>query len=398
MLTERTIKAAEPGSKPRILWCSELKGFGVKVQPGGAKAFVLSYRVDGRKRLANIGRVGELTLRDARKRAAAKLVRIRDGDGDPLQERQERRAAPTVADAFDRFLGPFSDRRIANGRMTPRTRNEYGKQARAYVLPALGSRKLSSVARGDIEGLVESLPGPTRNRVLALVSRVFTVAETWEWRPQHSNPARGIERAKERVRRRVFTGEEMGRLADALDGFAGRYPVAAAALKLTALSGLRISEVLEFEWDNVDMASGRIHLPRTKTGARDHDLPRAAVAILASLPRIHGNPYVFASKGGSHVQRRQAGLVFRKAAAAAGIEDARVHDLRRTLATRAAAAGLSAFALRDLLGWKDLAMPARYVQLAGEAARQHRRSIGDAIAADMAGDAGEVVPFRERRA
>ena len=394
MLTEKRIRDAKPGSKIAILWDGQVKGLGLRIAPGGTKAYILNYRVDGRERRATLGRVSELSLKAARERAGAELAAVRTGEADPLERQRERREAPTVADAFDRFLGPFSDRRIVNGRMKERTRDEYAKQARAYVLPALGSRKLAGVTRGDIEALVEPMPGPTRNRVLALVSRVFTVAETWEWRGQHTNPARGIERAKERVRRRVLTGEEMQRLAGALDRLAVQYPVASAALKLAALSGLRISEVLSIEWDNADMDTGRVHLPDTKTGARDHDLPQAAVAILASLPRIHGNPYVFASKGGSHVQRRQAGFVFRKALAEAGIEDARIHDLRRTLATRAAAAGLSAFALRDMLGWKDLAMPARYVQLAGEAARQHRQSIGDAIAADMAGDAGNVIPLR----
>ena len=393
MLTEKRIRDAKPGPKAAILWDSSIKGLGVKIQPGGSKVYVLSYRIDGRKRQATLARVGELSLADARKRAGAEMVRIREGEADPLQRRQERKDAPTVADALDRFLGPFSERRIANGRMTERTRSEYAKQARKYVLPKLGSRKLASVTRGDVEALVEPMPGPTRNRVLALVSRLMNVCEMWDWRDQHTNPARGVERARENVRRRVLSPAEMTMLADALTDLAGQYPVPVAGLKMAALTGLRISEVLELRWDHIDMASGRVHLPRTKTGARDHDLPQAAMAILASLPRINGNPWCFASKAGSHVQRRQAGYVFRRAVRDAGLQDARIHDLRRTLATRAAAAGLSAFALRDMLGWKDLAMPARYVQLAGETAREHRLSIGDMIAGDMGGT-GKVVPLR----
>ena len=92
-----------------------------------------------------------------------------------MQRRQEAREAPTVQDAFDRFLGPFAERRIANGRLTERTRKDYRHQARAYVLPLLGSHKVASVTRADVEALVERLPGPTRNRVLALVSRVMNV-------------------------------------------------------------------------------------------------------------------------------------------------------------------------------------------------------------------------------
>lgn len=393
MLTEKRIRDAKPGPKAAILWDTAIKGFGVKIQPGGTKVYVLSYRIDGRKRQATLARVGELSLADARKRAGAELVRIREGEADPLQRRQDRRDAATVADAFERFLGPFSDRRIANGRMTERTRHDYGFQARAYVLPTFGSRKIASVTRADVEALVERLPGPTRNRVLALVSRVFRLSETWGYRPQNTNPAQGVERAVENARRRVLSGEEMARLADALDSLSGQYPVAVAALKVAAVTGLRISEVLGMEWQHVDMDAGRVHLPETKTGERDHDLPQAALAILSSLSPVNGNAYVFASTGGRHVASRQTGVVFRKAAKAAGIENARVHDLRRTLATRAASAGLSAFQLRDLLGWKTVAMPERYVQLAGETAREHRLSIGDAIAADMGGS-GKVIPLR----
>ena len=389
-LTERRIRDARPNAKTFILWDDQVRGLGLRVTPKGAKSYVLNYRTGGRERRATLARASEISLREIRERAGRELASIRAGESDPLERRQERREAPTVADAFDRFLGPFADRRIANGRMTERTRKEYAKQARAYVLPKLGSRKVASITRDDVERLVDPMAGPTRNRLLALLSRLMNLCETWEWRDQHTNPARGVERAKENVRRRVLSADELTKLAAALSDLSGRYPVAVAALKLAALSGLRISEVLAFRWENVDMASGRVHLPDTKTGQRDHDLPHAAMAILASLPRIHRNPWVFASKMDSHVQRRQTGLVFRRAAAAAGIEDARVHDLRRSVATRAAAAGLSAFALRDMLGWKDLAMPARYVQLAGETARQHRQSIGDAIAADMG---AEFVPI-----
>lgn len=395
-LTERKIRDAAPGPKAVILWDSQVKGLGVKIQPGGTKAFVLDYRVDGRQRRMTLARVGELSLKDARKRAGAELAAVRMDGADPMDRRQERRDAPTVAEAFERFLGPFSERRIANGRMKERSRKEYAKQARAYVLPALGPRKLASVTRGDIEALVEPMPGPTRNRVLALVSRVFTVAESWEWRDQHSNPARGIERAKEEARKRVFAPEELAALADALPALADTYPVAVAAIRIEAITGLRVSEVLSMRWENLDMETGRVHLPDTKNGARDHDLPAAALAILSSLPAIEGNPWCFASKAGSHVQARQAGKVFRMAAEAAGLEDVRPHDLRRTVATRAAAAGLSAFALRDMLGWKTTAMPSRYVQLAGETAREHRQAIGEQMASMMEGDGGKVVTLRRK--
>ena len=393
-LTERKIRDAKPGPTPIILWDSAIRGLGAKIFPTGAKSYVLDYRIGGRQRRMTVARVGELTLKAARERAGAELARIRDGDHDPMEKRRAHREAPTVADAFERFLGPFADRRIANGRMTERTRTEYAKQARTYVLPRIGRRKVESITRADVERMIETMPGPTGNRVLALCSRLFNLCETWAWRPQNTNPAKGVERAVETARNRVLAPSELSALAAALDAMEVDQPATVAALKVCMVTGLRISEVLAFEWHHVNVEVGRVHMPRTKTGARDHDLPALALAILAALPQLHGNPWCFTNGRGAPVTYKHARNVFAKAAVTAGLTDVRVHDLRRTFATTAAGAGLSAFALKDLLGWKTTAMPERYVNLAGDAARQHRQAIGNAVAAMMDGKSADVVPLR----
>ena len=77
MLTERIIRDAKPGPKPRILWDREQKGLGVKVQPGGTKSFVLDYRVGGRQRRVMLARCSEIGLREARDRAGVELATIR---------------------------------------------------------------------------------------------------------------------------------------------------------------------------------------------------------------------------------------------------------------------------------------------------------------------------------
>ena len=59
--------------------------------------------------------------------------------------------------------------------------------------------------------------------------------------------------------------------------------------------------------------------------------------------------------------------MFAKAVKAAGLVDVRPHDLRRSLATRLAGAGVNAYILRDVLGHKSLTMSNRYVRAAGEA-------------------------------
>ena len=152
------------------------------------KSYILNYRVAGRERRATLARVSELSLKAARERAGEELAAIRAGETDLLERRTQMQQAPTVAESLTRFFDEFVPTRIAIGRMTERTAREYRIQARGYVGPALGKRRVADVTRSDIERMVKPLPNVTRNRVLAFVSRLFSLFETWEWRPQNTNP------------------------------------------------------------------------------------------------------------------------------------------------------------------------------------------------------------------
>ena len=397
-LTERTIRDAQPGSKQRFLWDAQVKGLGVRITTAGSKAYVLDYRMHGRRRRAVLARVSEVSLREARLRAGAELARIRAGETDPLTRRQEARAAPTVNDGLDRFFGEYAPNRIATERLTERTTREYRWQAERHVRPALGRLRIEDVGRQDVERMVSRLAPVARNRLLALTSRLFTLFEHWELRPQRTNPARGIERAIEEPRDRVLSPSELAALGDALARAEEAKPAPVAAIRFAALTGLRISEVLGVQWAHVRHENGAVVLPKTKTGRRVHGLPAAALELLASLPRI--NEWVFTTGRGREaaVSYKTARAVFTSVAADAGVPDARLHDLRRTVMTRAAGSGLGAHVLRDLLGHKTTAMADRYVRHAGAAVRDAQEAIGATIAAQLGGaQAAPVVSLDEAR-
>ena len=393
-LTEKRVRDAKAGEKTAIHWDSQVKGMGLRVTPAGAKAYVLDYfDTAGKRRRVTLARVGEMSLAEARQRAGRELAAIRDGEADLQQRRQEARAAPTVAEGLDRFFAEYAPARVAKGRMSPRTVREYGLQAAKYLRPALGDRKAADVTRADIDRMVRALPGPTHNRVLAFASRLFRLFETWGWRPQGANPARGIERAREDARDRVLEPSELATLAAALDAREERFPGSVAAIRFAAVTGLRIGEILAIRWDDIAFETGRLTLPETKTGRRVHDLPTAALAILATLHRLNAWPFT----GGSDapLTYRTVRLHFAKAAREAGLADVRLHDLRRTVMTSAAAAGVGTHVLRDLLGHKTTAMADRYVRAVGNPVRDAREQVGSAMAAMMAGGKGaKVVPIR----
>ena len=395
MLTERLIRDAKPEAKTRIVWDGQVKGLGLRIAPGGTKAFILNYRdAEGKERRATLARASEISLKDARERAGRELAAIRDGAADPLRRRQAAREAPTVADGITRFFEEYAPRRMADGRLTARTLRDYRKQADLSVLPALGSMKIKDVTRADIERAVAPRAPVQRNRTLALISRLFNLFEEWEWREQGTNPAKRIEKAREEPRDRTLAPSELAALARALDAVESRFPAGVAAVRFAAVTGLRIGEVRAIRWEHVNFETGRLTLPETKSGRRTHDLPTVALGLLASLPRI--GDWAFMTGRRAPASYRVVHLAFSEAAKIAGLADVRLHDLRRTVMTSAAAAGVGTHVLRDLLGHKSTAMADRYVRAVGNPVRFAREQVGAAMAAAMAGKSGEVVPLRGR--
>ena len=394
MLTEKRIRDAKPEPKIRILWDGQVKGLGVRITPAGAKSYILNYRVAGRERRATLARVSEISLKGARARAGEELAAIRAGDSDPLERRREAKEAPTVNDGVDRFFAEYVPERIASSRLKERTVREYRLQADGVIRLAVGKRRIEEVGRRDIERMVKPLRPVMRNRVLALASRLFTLFQSWEW--CESNPVRFVEKAREEPRDRTLSESELTALGTALDFENGTSPAAVAAIRVATMTGLRIGEVIAMRWPDINFEASRVVLPNTKTGRRWQLLSSAALEALTALPRINGNDHVFTT-GRAHVTYKSVHGAFGRAAKRAGIEDVRLHDLRRTLFTAAAASGMSAYVLRDLLGHRTATMADRYVRHAGAAVADATERMGSAMAAALAGKVkDDVVPMRRR--
>ena len=369
MLTERIVRDAKPTGTAFTIWDTQVKGLGLQVTQAGKRNYVVRYMTeDGRRRQAILARAGEVSLKDIRQRAGAELVAIRNGEADPLQRRRDAREAPAVRDLVERFFAEVAPARLEAGRMSPKTVENYTSQARLYVLPMLGEYRAAKVTRPDVQHFARKIKAPAqRNRCLQFLSRLFTEAERWEWRPEHSNPCRLVERAVERPRERVLAPSELTALAEALDALEPANPYPVNAIRVAAMTGLRIGEVLGLTWAGVNLETGRAAL-ETKTGPRVMPLPTAVVSLLERLPRARGCPWVFAgAKRGTAVTYKTTRGVFVRAIKDAGLADVRLHDLRRSLATRLAGAGVNAFLLRDVMGHKTLAMSNRYVRAVSDA-------------------------------
>lgn len=95
-LTKTVVGRAEPQAKQVTIWCSELRGFGVFVQPSGTRTYFVDYRnADDVRRRMTIGRHGKVTAEEARRLALAALGGVVKGE-DPAGERATRRQSLTV--------------------------------------------------------------------------------------------------------------------------------------------------------------------------------------------------------------------------------------------------------------------------------------------------------------
>ncbi len=432
-LTDRAARALPANGRDAVYWDGELTGFGVRVRASGRKTWVFQTRVRGRLRWFTLGRAGgdagagaggDAAGGDARggdagsgcmdaagaRALAQRLAALAKRGVDPREGgtdgpggewrtgvtgewRPEApgyapgcapgcapgAAPPSVADLGRRFLEEY-----VPAHCKPGTRAGYRRMVEKFVAPALGGLAAGEVRRRDVAALHHAMRATPyqANRTLGVLSKMFTLAEVWGWRPDGSNPCRHVKQYKERKRERFLSPEEMARLGAVLRAAEAEMPQAVAAFRLLLLTGCRMSEIRDLRWAHV--TADEIALPDAKTGGRAVPLSPEARAVLASLPRAAGNPWVFPGRfPGAH--RTDLQRPWRIIRARAGLDDVRIHDLRHSFASRALALGESLTMIGKLLGHTQVQTTARYAHLARNPVRNAAARIADSIADSLEG-------------
>lgn len=374
-LTKRLVESVHLDIKDVLLWDSELKGFLCKVTPTGKRSYFLFYRTkDGRQRKPKIGDHGAITCEQARVIAQQWLADITHGK-DPSAERQALRVNPTLSDLADRYMKDHAPRKKLA------SRKEDQRLWDQHVLPVLGSLKVSSLTRDDILKLHHSLQHLpiTANRVLSLLSKSLNLAELWGYRPDHSNPCRHIKKYAENKRERFLTPDEISRLMEVLEkeeAEGKELPCVIYAIRLLLLTGCRLNEILTLRWQEVDLDRKCLSLADSKTGKKVVYLSPATVEVFKTIPHEEENEYViWGKKKESHLINLQK--PWRRIRNKAGLDNVRLHDLRHTFASVAAASGLSLPIIGALLGHKQTQTTARYAHLVGQPLLEASEKIGN---------------------
>jgi integrase len=336
-----------PGTGDKIYFDDELPGFGLRLRQGGTRegkrSWIAQYRVGSKQRRVTIGTVKTTSLDAARTLARRVLAKVHLGS-DPQAEKAERRARASIT------TGAMAERYLAEHavkRLKPRSYLEVERHLKKHWR-AIADTPIGDVTRADVAaqlGRIAATSGPiASNRARATLSAFFAwaIGEGLT----DSTPVLGTNKATAEISRdRVLTPDELA--AVWREAGVGDY---AAIVRLLILTGQRREEVGGMLWSEIDTAGAvgavwRIGAERTKNSlAHDVPLSAAALAILGGLERRGGRDLVFGSRVGAFQgwSNAKSALDVRVSAALGRPPTApwRLHDIRRTVATRLADLGV----------------------------------------------------------
>lgn len=300
----------------------------------------------------------------------------------------------TVKELAERFMA------TAGARLRPASRALYGQQLRAYILPKLGSRRLSTLGKADVRDfeaalLAEGRGMPTVAAVHRLLHRLFAFAMDEDRIGRNPANLKDEERPRSDPRKARFLDEgEVARIVQ-------ETPQCYRTLVWTlAISGLRIGEATALRVGDIDLKARTIRVHRnapqvnghklmdqpTKTGRhRTVDIPVSLATMLTEHLNLYSNRFdagalVFTTASGTPVGQSGFRKVFALAIERSGITSPvpRVHDLRHTAASFMGRAGYTLLEAAEQLGHSATSMTAHYSHVFPDA-RQEKVARLDAL-------------------
>ena len=366
-LNQGRVDALKPRKSAYDIRDRELKGFGVRVLPSGAKRYFIHSQHDGRRVWKMLGKGEAIGVDEARERAQAILASIRAGNDD------ETAAVPdtpfeTVADeVFRRYARNWK----------PSTLKVNQGYYRKQILPWFEGRPITGITARDVQQWFASLHETpvAADRSAPVLSVIMHQAEVYGYRPEGTNPCAGIRRYRRQGRERFLSTAEVSRLGSVLASHEAGHPQAVATIRLLLLTGCRKGEIISLKWRYY--REGKLFLLDSKVGPRTVWLSSPARAILDGLPRTA--VWVFPSPRNGLLHAASVGSVWHRVREEADLHDVRLHDLRHTHASMALAQGETVLTIGRLLGHRNPATTLKYIHLSDAMVREAVDVVGAAL-------------------
>ena len=375
-LTDAGIARLRPEPREYTVWDTRVRGLGVRVRPSGTRTYIYQ-----RKSTSGIQKVslGPATLRgieEVRRSClamAAAAVEARETAQDKPPLFREFVAGPWHCACYDRCK--------------PSTQRVMRSALKRQLLPAFGAVRLDRISRIMVvrwfDAYSRTAPGGA-NRALDILRQILNHAAACGHIA--TNPARTIRRNRRAKRTRFLSREEIQRLHRVLDRHAERSESARQQvdiIRLLLLTGCRKSEIVRLRRQEVD--GDRVNLSDSKTGPRRVYLnARARDIIERRMAREH-SPWVFPSESNPAHPRGDGLALWYTVRREAGIDDARLHDLRHTVATHAVMHDVPLPVVARLLGHRHPSMTLRYTHVGDSDIEVAAERVGQTIARLMAG-------------
>lgn len=353
------------------------RGLCVRISPTGTRTFIVYRKINGKPERISIGRFPDLTVEQARGKAAAINAAIASGDN-PASARRVQSAELTLGQAFEhyqkRYVVPHNKKTAIDmeanfKRYLAELPNTQPKLRGRPLAKPPGSvnwqhRRISTISKAEITKLHTDLGAhcgnTTANRTIELLRAVITKAIQWNLY-DGTNPAQGVTKFRLKSRERYLQADELPRFFDALS--AETDTLFRNFILISLFTGARRGNVLAMTWKQVNFERATWFIPETKNG-EPQTIPLTAkvIEILSAMRHDENKAWVFPGRDvNKHMappNKRWAALLKR-----ANLSDLHLHDLRRSLGSWQAATGASLAVIGKTLNHKDTATTAIYARL-----------------------------------
>lgn len=303
-----------------------VSGLYLQVAPGGTRSWILRATVGTKRREMGLGAYPEVSLAMARDKARSARAQVEAG-ADPILERQRAasalRAAQAQAKTFDEAAAEFIKAKGDEWRSLKHGA-QWAATLETYASPVIGRLLVGDVTQAHVLQILRpiwSTKTETATRVRGRIEQVLDWARVQGLR-EGENPARWRGHLDKLLAapQKVAKVEHHAALPidDApafMRALAQRHGTAALALRFLVLTAARSGEVRGARWSEINMADAVWTVPAERMKAhREHRVPLspAALALLASLPRIDGVDLVFPAPRGGQLSDMALTAVMRR--------------------------------------------------------------------------------------